>query len=67
MSQRESNEAIKESLLDNLTQILFFPSWRKLIDSNFNGFYLNMPVHNVIKDNVVLLPDLILTGQEETT
>ena len=34
---------------------------------SFLGFYLKQPVHEVIKDNVILLPDLVLTGQEETT
>ena len=64
MSQRHQNE----KLLNNLTQILFFPSWSKLIETeSFLGVYLNQPVHDIIKDNVIILPDLILTGQELTT
>ncbi|MFX0015419.1 MAG: hypothetical protein ACFFB2_12700 [Promethearchaeota archaeon] len=58
---------LRESVLGTLDQILFIPSWRKLIGSNFNGFYLNQPVQRIFQDNVVLLPDLALTGFEETT
>ncbi|MFX0125161.1 MAG: hypothetical protein ACFFAE_16130 [Candidatus Hodarchaeota archaeon] len=58
----------KDKLFENLTQIMFFPSWRRLIQSeSFLGSYLNQPVHKVFKDNVILLPDLVLTGQEENT
>ncbi|MFX0016103.1 MAG: hypothetical protein ACFFB2_16960 [Promethearchaeota archaeon] len=68
MSEREQNKIAEDELLENLTQIMFFPSWSKLIQSeSFFGFYLNQPVYEVIKDNVILLPDLVLTGLEETT
>ena len=55
-----------QKVLKNLTQILFFPSWLKLIGSeNHMGSYLNQPVIEILKDNVVFIPDLILTGEEE--
>jgi len=57
-----------QKVLKHLTQILFFPSWSKLIGSeNSMGSYLNQPVIEILKDNVVFLPDLILTGEEEET
>lgn len=66
--QRDYNNITQDKLFANLTQIMFFPSWSKLIQSeSFLGSYLNQPVHKVYKDNVILLPDLVLTGQEENT
>jgi hypothetical protein len=66
--QNDYSEITKGKLFDNLSQIIFFPSWNGLIHSEpFLGSYLNQPVHTVFKDNVILLPDLVLTGQEETT
>ncbi|MFX0204657.1 MAG: hypothetical protein ACFFDT_01635 [Candidatus Hodarchaeota archaeon] len=58
---------IKDKIFGALDQILFIPSWRKLINSNFNGFYLNQPVQQIFQDNIVLLPDVALSGFEETT
>lgn len=58
---------LRESVLGSLDQILFIPSWRRLLGSTFNGFYLNQPVRRIFQDNVVLLPDLALSGFEETT
>ncbi len=58
---------IKGAIFGALDQILFIPSWRKLLGSNFNGFYLNQPVQKIFQDNVVLLPDVALSGFEETT
>ncbi|MHA1941565.1 MAG: hypothetical protein ACXACP_03715 [Candidatus Hodarchaeales archaeon] len=58
---------LRESVFGALDQLLFIPSWQKLIDSNFNGFYLNQPVQKIFQDNVILLPELALTGFEETT
>ncbi|MFX1513420.1 MAG: hypothetical protein ACFFCQ_12605 [Promethearchaeota archaeon] len=54
------------SELGSLDQLLFFPSWRKLLETDFRGFYLNQPVLEIISDTVVLLPDLALTGLEDT-
>ncbi|WP_455140087.1 hypothetical protein [Candidatus Hodarchaeum mangrovi] len=55
-----------QKVLKHLTQILFFPSWSKLIGSEYYlGSYLNQPVIEILKDNVVFLPDQILTGEEE--
>jgi hypothetical protein len=58
---------IKDAIFGALDQILFIPSWRKLLNSNFNGFYLNQPVQKIFQDNIVLLPDIALSGFEETT
>ena len=72
MSITLSKEAEKvqkpiETDLGDLKQILFIPSWRKLIEKeNFQGFYLNQPVFNIIHDNVVFIPDFAVTGLEET-
>ena len=56
-----------ETDLGNLKQILFIPSWRKLIErEDFKGFYLNQPVYAITHDNVILLPDFAVTGIEET-
>jgi len=56
-----------ETDLQDLKQILFIPSWRKLIEKqNFMGFYLNQPVYEIIHDNVILLPDFAVTGLEDT-
>ncbi|MFX0123284.1 MAG: hypothetical protein ACFFAE_06560 [Candidatus Hodarchaeota archaeon] len=56
-----------ETDLGNLKQVLFIPSWRKLIEKeNFKGFYLNQPVLEIIHDNVIFLPDFAVTGLEET-
>lgn len=58
---------LREKILGVLDQLIFIPSWNKLLGSKFNGFYLNQPVQKILQDNVVLLPDLALTGFEETT
>ncbi len=59
---------LRESVLGSLDQILFIPSWRKLIGSDhFNGFYLNQPVQKIFQDSIILLPDVALSGFEETT
>lgn len=58
---------LREKVLGVLDQLIFIPSWNKLLGSKFNGFYLNQPVQKVLQDNVVLLPDLAITGFEETT
>lgn len=66
--QEEHSDITKDELFENLSQILFFPSWSGLIQSeSFLGSYLNQPVHKMFKDNVILLPDLVLTGQEKST
>ena len=68
-ARQETEKAQKpvETDLGNLKQILFIPSWRKLIErEDFKGFYLNQPVHAIIHDNVILLPDFAVTGIEET-
>jgi hypothetical protein len=57
---------LRESVFGELDQLLFIPSWSKLIGSTFNGFYLNQPVQKIFQDNVILLPDLAVTGFEET-
>ncbi len=49
-----------------LKHIVFIPSWSRLIESEFKGFYLNQPVYEIIHDNVLLLPDFAVTGIEET-
>jgi len=68
MSNHEQIEESDVKLLKNLTQILFFPSWRKLIgEDDFKGSYLNQAVYEVLRDNVILLPDLFLTGTDTTT
>lgn len=58
---------LRESVFGALDQLLFIPSWRRLINSSFNGFYLNQPVQKIFQDSIILLPDLALTGFEETT
>lgn len=58
---------LREKLFGTLDQLLFIPSWSKLIGSKFNGFYLNQPVQKILQDNVILLPDIAITGFEETT
>ncbi|MFW9903213.1 MAG: hypothetical protein ACFFFH_02690 [Candidatus Thorarchaeota archaeon] len=66
--QNDYSEIKIDKLFENLSQILFFPSWSGLIQSeSFLGTYLNQPIYKVHKDNVILLPDLLLTGQEEST
>ncbi|NHJ02398.1 MAG: hypothetical protein EAX86_09710 [Candidatus Heimdallarchaeota archaeon] len=60
-------KSLRGSVFGTLDQILFIPSWSKLIGSTFNGFYLNQPVTKINQDNVVFLPDLALTGFEDTT
>ncbi len=51
----------------SLKQIIFIPSWSKLIGTEkFNGFYLGQPVYEIIHDNVIFLPDFAVTGFEET-
>ncbi|MFW9903419.1 MAG: hypothetical protein ACFFFH_03740 [Candidatus Thorarchaeota archaeon] len=67
--RQEAEKAQKpvETDLGNLKQILFIPSWRKMIEKeDFKGFYLNQPVYAIIHDNVILLPDFAVTGIEET-
>jgi hypothetical protein len=58
---------LRDSVFGALDQLLFIPSWQNLINSSFNGFYLNQPVQKILQDSVTLLPDLALTGFEETT
>ncbi|MFW9992745.1 MAG: hypothetical protein ACFFD4_11915 [Candidatus Odinarchaeota archaeon] len=60
----------KSDEMGSLTQILFMPSWRKVLgsdeDSKFKGYYLNQPVHEILQDSVVILPDFYVTGLEKT-
>ena len=58
---------LRESVFGVLDQLLFIPSWREMIDSRFNGFYRNQQVQDIFQDNIIFLPDLALTGFEETT
>lgn len=65
--RQEVEESAIETDLGNLKQIIFIPSWRRLIEKeDFKGFYLNQPVHDIIHDNIILLPDFAVTGLEET-
>ncbi|MHA1973306.1 MAG: hypothetical protein ACTSW1_09945 [Candidatus Hodarchaeales archaeon] len=50
--------------LKNINQLLLFPSWRKLInEEDFTGKYLGKPVLEVLRDNVLFLPNLVMTGE----
>jgi len=54
--------------IGNLTHILFFPSWRQLIgESEYKGNYLGHSVIEIVKDNVVILPERLYTGQDNST
>jgi hypothetical protein len=58
---------LRESVFGELDQLIFIPSWSEMIDSRFNGFYRNQSVQEIFQDNIIFLPDLALTGFEETT
>ena len=58
---------LRKSVFGVLDQLLFIPSWRKLLGSHFNGFYLNQPVQKIFQDTIVFLPNIALSGFEETT
>ncbi|MHA1978412.1 MAG: hypothetical protein ACW98I_16030 [Candidatus Hodarchaeales archaeon] len=58
---------LRGSVFGALDQLLFIPSWQAMIDSSFNGFYLNQPVQKIFQDTIILLPELAMTGLEETT
>ena len=58
---------LRESVFGVLDQLVFIPSWKSMIDSNFNGFYRNQQVQEIFQDNIIFLPNLALTGFEETT
>jgi hypothetical protein len=64
----ESQIGLTHDELGSLKQIIFIPSWNKLIqtDIKFKGFYLNEPVLEIIKDSIVFLPEFMVTGFEET-
>ncbi|MHA2174713.1 MAG: hypothetical protein ACXABI_07785 [Candidatus Hodarchaeales archaeon] len=63
----ESQHLEGSSEIQHLTQIMLIPSWRKLLDNeSFIGFYLGQPVLEIIRDNVLFLPDFAVTGFEET-
>ncbi|MFX0185027.1 MAG: hypothetical protein ACFE95_18240 [Candidatus Hodarchaeota archaeon] len=64
----ESQIGLTHAGLGSLKQIIFIPSWNKLIqtDIDFKGFYLNEPVLEIINDNIVFLPEFMVTGFEET-
>ncbi len=53
--------------IGNLTYILFFPSWRKLIGEDYKGNYLGQQVFELSKDNVAILPERLYTGQDSNT
>ncbi|MFX0090393.1 MAG: hypothetical protein ACFFBD_01425 [Candidatus Hodarchaeota archaeon] len=65
LKERERKEPAPVTL-GNLKQMLFIPSWSRLIGSEFAGFYLNQPVLEIIQDSVVMLPDLVLASLENT-
>ncbi|MHA2389543.1 MAG: hypothetical protein ACXACW_12560 [Candidatus Hodarchaeales archaeon] len=54
--QQRTNDIIQEigklrgSVFGALDQLLFIPSWQNMIDSSFNGFYLNQPVQKIFQD-----------------
>ncbi|MFX1534003.1 MAG: hypothetical protein ACFFDI_07185 [Promethearchaeota archaeon] len=56
----------KPDAVGNLKQLFFIPSWRKLIETDFRGFYLNQPVLDITQDSVVILPEIVLTSLENT-
>ena len=58
---------LRGSVFGVLDQLLFIPSWRTMIDSSFNGFYLNQQVQKIFQDTIIFLPELAMTGMEETT
>jgi len=64
----ESQIGLTHAELGSLKQIIFIPSWNKLIQTEigFKGFYLNEPVLEIINDNIVILPEFMVTGFEET-
>jgi hypothetical protein len=72
INQREDEigqeiDSLKRSVFGSLDQLLFVPSWSNLIGSKFKGFYRNQPVQKIFQDNIALLPDVAITGFEETT
>ncbi|MHA2233006.1 MAG: hypothetical protein ACXAB4_10980 [Candidatus Hodarchaeales archaeon] len=62
----QATETFLSDALGSLDQLVVIPSWRKLLGTNFTGFYLNENVLEIIKDTVVLLPALALSGFENT-
>jgi hypothetical protein len=58
---------LRGSVIGSLDQLLFISSWGKLIGSSFNGFYRNQPVQKIFQDSIVFLPDIAVTGFEDTT
>ncbi|MFX0114640.1 MAG: hypothetical protein ACFFB3_08835 [Candidatus Hodarchaeota archaeon] len=59
-------EMAKSTALGSLSSLLLIPSWSKLLETDFRGFYLNEPVLEIIKDTVVLLPNIAISGHEKT-
>ncbi|MHA1227694.1 MAG: hypothetical protein ACTSPV_13185 [Candidatus Hodarchaeales archaeon] len=54
--------------LKNINQLLLFPSWSKLINNDgFKGKYLNKEVLEILRDNIIFLPDMVMTGEDDTT
>ncbi len=49
-----------------LTGILVIPSWRKLIGTEYKGFFKRTPVHSIERDSVVMVVDLSRGFQEVT-
>ncbi|MFW9915647.1 MAG: hypothetical protein ACFFGZ_08540 [Candidatus Thorarchaeota archaeon] len=56
----------KSTTLGSLSSLLFIPSWGKLLETDFRGFYLNEPVYEIVRDTIVLLPNIALSGHEKT-
>ncbi len=60
---------VKSRLVEDLTTIMFIPSWSRLIDAQFKGFYAGQQVSTLQKDSVIMLTDLRadvreITGEE---
>jgi hypothetical protein len=57
---------LRGSVFGTLNQLIFIPSWQRLIGTAFTGFYRNQPVQKLFQASVAFLPDVALTGFEET-
>jgi len=60
---------VKSRLVEDLTSIMFIPSWTNLIGAQFKGIYAGQPVSDLRKDSVIMLTDLQadfreITGEE---
>ncbi len=59
-------KSLRKSMFQLLDQVLIIPSWKNLLQTEFNGFYNNQAVEKIMMNPIIFLSDVALTSIEST-